>query len=85
MVPEPQPDFKQLGGNQQSLSYHVRGSHSGVAAAIQNSSRMLHCVVAFVENVVSRLHAFVFRITQPEMVTVYSFAVYSLSFISDRR
>jgi len=53
--PEPQPDFKHLGGNQQCLSYHIRGSHSGVAAAIQNSSRMLHCVDAFVEYEVSRL------------------------------
>jgi hypothetical protein len=60
--PIPHPDFKQLGGNQQSLSYHIRGSHSS-AAAIQNSSRMLHIVVAFVEYEVPRLHAFVFSVT----------------------
>ena len=81
--PTPHPDFKQLGENQQSLSYHIRGSHSGVAA-VQNSSRMLHCVVAFVEYEVSRLHAFVCRVTEPEMVSVYSFGMYSL-FVSDRR
>ena len=39
---------------------------------------MLQCVVAFVEYEVSRLHAFVFRVTQPEIVNVYSRGVYSL-------
>jgi hypothetical protein len=55
---KPRPDFRQLDRYQQFLTYHIRGSHSGVVA-IQNSSRMLHCVVAFVEYEISRLHAFV--------------------------
>jgi hypothetical protein len=82
--PKPHPGFKHLGGNRQSLSCHIRGSHSGVAA-IQNSSRTLQCVVAFVEYEVSRLHAFVFRVKQPEMVSVYSFGLRAVSFVSDRR